>query len=161
MPSLNPERLARIVAAAQRYTILTTITEATPVTEHGDRVNFHAEVAERELFDAVTPDTTLIIMQADAGGYHRPVIWCPDEDWAREFLEHHAFPETLSVWELQRAEGDGVDITDAFCEKWFEDVADFTRDEDDFLSSLPEFVRVNWGDEAMVAYHGAQARHPV
>jgi hypothetical protein len=110
--------------------------------------------AQTTLMNAITPITTLIIMENDQGDY-QPLLWCPDEGWAREYLEHAANMAFLEVWEVSREEPAPKRITSDFCERWMQDAARWHEDEDEYLSRLPLYVQEKFGDEALSRYrHG-------
>jgi hypothetical protein len=115
-----------------------------------------ADKTKRHLFEAVTPITTLIVMEND-GGDVRPVMWCPDADWAREYLESANRPETLSLWQVSREEPAPKDITLDFCATWADEL-DTSVDEDDFGASIPAFVDAHYSEGAWELYGKANGR---
>ncbi len=115
-----------------------------------------ASKAQRGVFEAITPTETLIIMEC-LDGETRPVLWCPDRDWAREYLEHANRPETLTVWKVSREEPAPTDITLDFCEQWADEL-DTSVDSDDFAAALPEYVEAHYSEGAWALYGKANGR---
>lgn len=140
--------LARIVQAANRLQ-QTRRLKANVTTGYYDR---QAALDDNTLFEEITPVTTLLITRREAGIRPLPEIWCPDVAWAREYLENAKDPAFLQVWELSREEPAPKDITLDFCEQWMQDAGRWDDDADGFLGGLPEFVRENYGSEALDQY---------
>lgn len=143
MPFLNPERLARIVAAAKRLDLLTDGSE----DQDKPPLSIQIAIVKRELLDAITPDKLLIIAAHPTDA--NPIVrcWCMDESDAREYLEHANDPAGLKVWELSREGNDATDITVDFCMRWADCFVDYTvEDFDEFTRRMPEFIRDNAED---------------
>lgn len=130
---------------------------------HGTAMSMESEFSRsirsrtnRDLFEKVTPTETLIIMER-LDGETRPLIWCPDAEWAREYLEHANRPETLTVWRVSREEPASTDITLDFCEQWAGEL-DTSVDSDDFAAALPEYVEAHYSEGAWALYGKANGR---
>jgi hypothetical protein len=113
-------------------------------------------IDEKALFETITPMSVIVLMENDRGDW-RPLLWCPDESWAREYLEHAANMEFIEVWEVSREEPAPKHITDDFCSRWLDQHADYSDDEEGFLENLPEYVRAHYGDEAVELYRQSRA----